>query len=222
MIYSDNKTKMDSMRTKRGGHFNMSPKNVLPQVNCSTGQCYTVGDGRGTQTQMLILLHSLLYRGHNKIADGLADVNPHWNDQRLFMESRRILIAIVQGIIYNEYLSLVIGKPACLENKFICEQYQCDKYNSSLNPTTSTEYIHGVFRMSHQNVPKFISYYDRNYKLTQKFELSDLFNNTRTLETKDVYNSMFRGLLEDKMRSRVLGFTSQVKYTKNFQKYKHD
>lgn len=47
---------------------------------------------------------------HNYLAMSLHKNNPHWNDNTLFNEARRILIAMYQIIIYEEYLPIVIGK----------------------------------------------------------------------------------------------------------------
>ena len=54
-------------------------------------------------------LHTLWVRQHNRIAKELSELNPHWNDERLFQESRKLLIAIYQHILYNEYVPIVVG-----------------------------------------------------------------------------------------------------------------
>lgn len=87
----------------------MTADNLLPYEECPEGICHTAGDPRFKQTMPLAMMHSLMYRTHNKIADNFAIINPHWDDNRIFYESRRLLIAIFQSIMYNEWLPLVLG-----------------------------------------------------------------------------------------------------------------
>ena len=54
-------------------------------------------------------MHALFIKEHNRIARRLKELNPNWNDEKLYQESKRIVNAEWQHIIYNEWLPLLIG-----------------------------------------------------------------------------------------------------------------
>lgn len=91
-------------------------REMLPLTNnektCAleASPCFFTGDGRSNQIISLTALHQLFAREHNRVASVLGRLNPHWSDDRIFEETRAIIIAKLQMVIYNEYLPLLIGK----------------------------------------------------------------------------------------------------------------
>ncbi|KAG6798480.1 peroxidase [Apis mellifera caucasica] len=70
--------------------------------------CYLAGDTRINQNTQLTVLQIILLREHNRIANALTKLNPHWTDETIFQETRRILIAQHQQISYYEWLPIFI------------------------------------------------------------------------------------------------------------------
>jgi len=61
------------------------------------------------QTPQLAIIQIILLREHNRIANYLARLNPHWTDETIFQETRRIVIAEHQNIVYYEWLPIFLG-----------------------------------------------------------------------------------------------------------------
>lgn len=68
------------------------------------------GEIRVNEQLVLTCMHTLMAREHNRIAKTLIQINPHWDDETLYQEARRIVIAEIQHITYNEFLPILLGK----------------------------------------------------------------------------------------------------------------
>jgi peroxidase len=86
----------------------------LPQTSSTCSNiysnlnCFLAGERRVNENMGLTSLHTLWLREHNRIANVLAVNNPTWNDTILFMETRRIVVAAFQHIVYKEFLAAIL------------------------------------------------------------------------------------------------------------------
>ena len=68
-----------------------------------------IGDGRVNEQPLLAVMHTLWLREHNRLAEYIFRNVPNKTDEFYYQHARRIVIAEMQHIIYNEYLPVIIG-----------------------------------------------------------------------------------------------------------------
>jgi peroxidase len=128
--------------------------------------CFDAGDTRANEQIQLATLHTIFVREHNRLAKELSYINPHWNDERLFQEARKIVAAQIQHISYNEFLPLVIGKEKIYEYGLNLappgEYYH--GYDPKINSGVRVEFQAAAFRYGHSLVPSYIERYNKYHQ----------------------------------------------------------
>ncbi|KAK7865848.1 hypothetical protein R5R35_003966 [Gryllus longicercus] len=102
-LYGSSEAEARRLRAGRGGRLQMQDafgplglkellpfKRDFPDEGCLRADrrrgplCFLAGDNRANEQLVLTALHTALAREHNRLAEGLAHVNPHWGDERIF------------------------------------------------------------------------------------------------------------------------------------------
>lgn len=162
-------------RLKDNGHGfppNAADIDLLEAMQaCFPGQpCFAVGDGRGNENIVLLGLHAVFLREHNRLADALAAQHPTWNDETLFQEARKRTIAEWHAIIYNEYLPTVLGDTCPSIKKY-------RGWSPYVSGQITLEFAASAFRFGHSTVPNHIPLRAANGSLLDTLLVKDLFFN---------------------------------------------
>lgn len=104
-------------------------------------------------------LHVVFLRLHNIIAEGLRKVR-NCRSHEIFLETKKIMGAIIQQITYGEYLPVLLGKQ-------IREDLDLDlqsrgfwrKYDPDVNPTVKNVVATAALRYGHSQVFYAKSFY---------------------------------------------------------------
>lgn len=167
-IYGSTKAIADQLRTFSRGLLKvqdvfraMNLKPLMPQqldkpdLDCfgrpKNTFCFFGGDERANEQPTLTALHTLYVRDHNRMAEQLAQLNPHWDDDRIYHETRHIQAAIVQHLLINEYLPLLIGHE--MMSIFNLTSAPAGQYWNGYDPTVTPSISHAfstaAFRQGH-------------------------------------------------------------------------
>lgn len=145
--------------------------------------CQKTGDKRVNDVPYLGATHLLFVRAHNWIASQLNSLgNDGWDDERLFQEARKILIALFQHIVYSEYLPELLGTNLVNNNLLsITETGFQEDYDSTRNPGIFNEFIGAVFRMGHSMIPPHQAYLMPDHCLMDWYTVIDNFRSSHML-----------------------------------------
>ena len=87
-------------------------------------------------------MHTLFVREHNRLCDLIKAARPGWNDEEIYQNTRRILIAEYQSIVYGGYLPVVLGSQN-MEGLELSEFGS--EYNPQLNPAMTNEFATAAY-----------------------------------------------------------------------------
>ncbi|XP_076030398.1 salivary peroxidase/catechol oxidase-like [Oratosquilla oratoria] len=118
---------------------------LLPAIENERGFDFEAGDQRVTEQPGLASIHTLFLRVHNTIVDMLKQINPYWDDDRLYQETRRIVGALLQHITYNEWLPIVLG-PDLMRTLGLDSTGSYSQYNPRVDATIMNSFGTAAFR----------------------------------------------------------------------------
>ena len=105
-------------------------------------------------------MHTVWLREHNRLAVELHKLYPYWQDEKLYQEARRILIAEMQHITYNEWLPIILGRAYMRNNGLVLldDGYSAEYFAEGIllgqyDPRVANEFATAAFRFGHSLIP---------------------------------------------------------------------
>ncbi|XP_066590140.1 peroxidase-like isoform X2 [Prorops nasuta] len=203
MIYGSTLQKSRELRSYEGGKLLVENRNnhdYLPTaaadftVGCN-GSCYNSGDDRVNVQPQLAVMHTIWHREHNRIAEKLAKLNPHWWDEILYQETRRIVIAEIQHITYKEWLPIILGKSYTRTIKLTVGNSLNSNYDPDDEPAVSNEVATAALKFLNSLMQGKLYIVDSKNQQAETLQLSDAFFKPSVIEVNNNFDGLLRGLV---------------------------
>ncbi|XP_060065975.1 peroxidase-like protein [Ylistrum balloti] len=186
-VYGSTTKKMKELRdsVKKQGLLKVDQYNRLPEgkTQCfkdkPTDYCQdaVTGDKRVNVVPNLGAVHLLWVREHNRVVKILASHNPTWDDDRLFYEGRKIIIAMMQHVVYNEYLPVILNSDYMKAFKLeLRESGFSYLYKERADATVANVFGVAAFRFGHSQITNIQAQYSPSHKPTKTVVIESTFH----------------------------------------------
>jgi len=204
-VYGSTKEMAESLRLFAGGLLREGGRTDTlkghlpfgPELSDKNIPFFEGGDVRANEHVALTVIHTIWLREHNRIVRELAELNPCWDDERLYQEGRKIVGALMQVITYDEFLPLLFGKNAY---KTFIGSYS--GYDSHADASIPNSFASAAFRFGHSLVNPTFARLDEHYNPLPigPLDLRKSFFNPLQYFISGGTDPLLRGLLHDKSR----------------------
>ncbi|KAM4746405.1 eosinophil peroxidase-like [Anableps anableps] len=145
--------------TTMGANMCATRRRMTNHDNAEEVLCFVAGDDRTNENIALASFHTLMMREHNRLARALAQLNPHWDGERLYQEARKIMGGYFQVITYRDWLLHIVGPEAMSR-----QLSTYPGYNENIDPSIANVFATAAYRFAHLMVQPFIFRLDENYQ----------------------------------------------------------
>ena len=141
-------------------------------------------------------MHTLMTREHNRVAARLASLNTHWDDEKLYQETRRVVTAEWQHIVFYEYLPEILGSAAMAA----LGSYR--GYNTSVDVTISNAFATAAYRFGHSQILPVLERLNKDYQTSEfgPLVLRDAFFAPFQILEEGGIDPLLRGLLKSPVK----------------------
>ncbi|XP_053658081.1 chorion peroxidase [Anopheles marshallii] len=227
VVYGSDGERMKALRASDGGRLRMlrtpDGRELLPvstdpldgcneeEMNAAGKYCFESGDARANENLHLTSMHLIWARHHNNLADGLARVNPHWDDERVFQEARRILAAQMQHITYAEFVPVIVGNETASRMGLLPESDgRDDTYNVSVDASIANVFAGAAFRFAHTLLPGLMKKTRNPTATSAGIELHRMLFNPYSLYAQDGLDNALGGAISTALAKYDQYFSTEL------------
>ena len=165
--------------------FSAPNMDATPASSGQQSKLFVCGDSRANENPLLIAMHTLFVREHNRLCFELRNNNPNWSDEQLYQRARKLVSAYIQSITYNEWLPAI--------GVFLPEYAG---YNTDLEPAVFNVFSAAAFRIGHTMVDGDIIRMDNEgNEVDQGAQtLANTFFRPQTILTGGGIDAYFKGM----------------------------
>lgn len=116
-VYSSSEERLRTLRTFSGGKLQTSAGHFMPfntaglhNEPSDSSAFFLAGDIRANDHPVLTSLHTIFLREHNYLCDIVAKRDPGLDDEEIFQTARKINIAQMQKIVFEEFYPAITGR----------------------------------------------------------------------------------------------------------------
>ncbi|XP_068678168.1 peroxidasin-like isoform X1 [Montipora foliosa] len=178
--------------------FNRDSPIECDQADDSPTPCFLAGDFRANEQLGLLSMHTIWMREHNRIANELGELNPHWDDEKVYHEARKIVGAEMQHITYTEWLPKILGK----RGMSLLGTYA--GYEPNINAGIVNSFATAAFRFGHGLINPMIFRLNSSFQPIEQgnIPLHRAFFSPYRLVTEGGVDPILRGLFGRAAKSR--------------------
>lgn len=205
-VYGSDIERAEWLRDNQGsGKLKVSRGNLLPW-NTATGEfsddllttapvmsddtrsltkLYVAGDTRANENPLLIGMHTLFVREHNRLCDELRMQHPNWTGDQIYQRARKFVGAYIQNITYNEWLPSM---------GLILPEYST--YRTYVDPTVSNVFSAAAFKIGHTLINSNVIRMDNDGEEIDQgnIQLKDAYFNPFAVEIAGGIEPYFKGM----------------------------
>merc|ERR1711962_926033 len=206
-VYGSEEEIAHELRTFVNGKLKVTQLDLLPVDDNGVEKA---GDHRVNEMPGLAVMHTLFVREHNRLAKLIKLKNPYWDDEKIYQNARRIMIAQHQSITYGEFHKAVLGENN-LESITLSSEGSI--YDSFKSPSITNEFATASYRFGHSMIQGIIELFatDNSGKVDEFILHQQYFNTSRLAWfAGDGMEKILTGLVNQPAQSYDRAVTIQV------------